>query len=97
MALIKCQECNKEISDKAASCPSCGCPIAGNPTEIEATGKEWKSIQLFSVLGVIFGMIIFFVGAAKSSNGAMGFGVICFLGGLIGFMIGRIGAWWHHG
>lgn len=28
MALIKCPECGKEISDKAASCPNCGCPIA---------------------------------------------------------------------
>lgn len=28
MALIKCPECGKEISDKAASCPNCGFPIA---------------------------------------------------------------------
>ena len=27
MALIKCQECNKEISDKASQCIHCGCPI----------------------------------------------------------------------
>lgn len=27
MALIKCPECGKEISDKAESCPNCGCPI----------------------------------------------------------------------
>lgn len=27
MALIKCPECGKEISDKAASCPQCGCPV----------------------------------------------------------------------
>ncbi len=26
MALIKCPECGREISDKAASCPGCGCP-----------------------------------------------------------------------
>ena len=26
MTLIKCQECNKEISDKAVACPKCGCP-----------------------------------------------------------------------
>jgi hypothetical protein len=30
MALITCPECTKEISDKATSCPNCGCPIAGN-------------------------------------------------------------------
>lgn len=27
MALIKCQECGKEISNKANACPNCGCPI----------------------------------------------------------------------
>ena len=27
MALIKCSECGKEISDKANNCPNCGCPI----------------------------------------------------------------------
>lgn len=27
MALIKCPECNKEISDKAISCPNCGYPL----------------------------------------------------------------------
>lgn len=26
MALIKCAECHKEISDKAKQCPYCGCP-----------------------------------------------------------------------
>lgn len=26
MALIKCPECGKEISDKAQCCPNCGCP-----------------------------------------------------------------------
>lgn len=29
MALIKCSECGKEVSDKARSCPGCGAPIAG--------------------------------------------------------------------
>lgn len=29
MALIKCSECGREISDKASSCPHCGCPVAG--------------------------------------------------------------------
>lgn len=36
MALIKCPECGTEVSDKAASCPRCGCPInvASNPALI---------------------------------------------------------------
>lgn len=28
MAMIKCPECGKEISNKALTCPNCGCPIA---------------------------------------------------------------------
>ncbi len=27
MALLKCTECGHDVSDKAASCPNCGCPI----------------------------------------------------------------------
>jgi len=27
MAIIKCPECGHEISDKAKSCVSCGCPV----------------------------------------------------------------------
>lgn len=27
MALIKCAECNGTVSDKAAACPHCGCPV----------------------------------------------------------------------
>jgi len=29
MALIKCKECGKEVSDKAAACIGCGAPIVG--------------------------------------------------------------------
>ena len=37
MALIKCSECGKEISDKALSCINCGCPIESmvNTSNIE--------------------------------------------------------------
>ncbi len=27
MALIRCKECGHEVSDKASTCPNCGCPI----------------------------------------------------------------------
>ncbi len=34
MALINCPECNAQISDAAAQCPHCGCPVGPktNPT-----------------------------------------------------------------
>lgn len=34
MALIKCSECGKEVSDKAESCPNCGNPIAIKHVEL---------------------------------------------------------------
>ena len=30
MALITCNECGRQISDRASSCPGCGAPVAGN-------------------------------------------------------------------
>ena len=30
MALIKCDECGREISDKAAACPGCGAPLVAD-------------------------------------------------------------------
>lgn len=33
MALIKCPECQKEVSDNVGSCPNCGCPINDETTE----------------------------------------------------------------
>lgn len=41
MALIKCPECGKEISDKAGACPHCGCPI-GNATQAGYHVTTWE-------------------------------------------------------
>ena len=35
MALIKCYECETEISDKAPACPHCGAPKEEHPPQIE--------------------------------------------------------------
>lgn len=39
MALINCLECGKEISDKAESCPNCGCPT--NKQELQQQNDEY--------------------------------------------------------
>ncbi len=41
MALIKCPECNREVSDRAASCPHCGCPL--NSTASQAPQSDFVS------------------------------------------------------
>ena len=50
MALIKCPECGKEISDKAKTCPNCGCPIkkiTGTENEILEQTEENNSMILW--------------------------------------------------
>lgn len=41
MALIQCEECSKEISDKANTCIHCGAPIERN-NYIPPSSKEYK-------------------------------------------------------
>ena len=40
MAMIECPECGKSISDKAATCPGCGCPIASVNDKPQAAGAK---------------------------------------------------------
>ncbi len=50
MALIKCLECNREVSSFATVCPSCGAPVlveqtASNGNWTAASGQEaWGTI-----------------------------------------------------
>lgn len=37
MAMINCPECGNNISDKARTCPSCGCPINDTPAPTAVT------------------------------------------------------------
>jgi hypothetical protein len=47
MALIECPECKKEISSKALSCPTCGCPIEiKDHTNNDTTLLEQMEISL---------------------------------------------------
>jgi hypothetical protein len=41
MAIIACNECAREVSDKAASCPHCGVPIAGVVGRKPRRVKPW--------------------------------------------------------
>lgn len=55
MALIKCLECDEQISDKAEACPHCGCPLydtsqlLGDPreTDTEVQKKGFGKIIIF--------------------------------------------------
>lgn len=49
MALIKCKECGKEISDKAPACPHCGAPNKPKPDNKSSSG----CLTVIIILGVI--------------------------------------------
>lgn len=44
MALIKCPECNKEISDKAVNCPNCGYPICTESNKVVPSESETENV-----------------------------------------------------
>jgi len=45
MALIKCYECEKEISDKAPACPHCGAPKEEQPPQSDPGGRKSASLR----------------------------------------------------
>ena len=55
MALIKCPECGKEVSDRAPSCVNCGCPIQSQKAESEVVIKALKHPNENHVIGYSLG------------------------------------------
>lgn len=56
MALIRCRECGREVSDKAQACPNCGAPVAGAATNTAGAGAtaaqtEAQKAQLTTAKG----------------------------------------------
>jgi len=47
MALIKCAECGKEISDKATNCMNCGCPTDKKKNMLKSTTKKTNYFKLY--------------------------------------------------
>ncbi len=67
MALVKCPECGKEISDKASNCPGCGYPIESQKIEVLGNISEQPVIEqkskklnkkIISIIAVIAIMVI---------------------------------------
>lgn len=45
MALIKCPECTREVSDKAMQCPNCGCPISLDSSKKSLNATSGKTTE----------------------------------------------------
>lgn len=54
MALIKCPECEREISDQAPTCPHCGVPL--KQTELNITTANESSTPVWGIIGIIAGL-----------------------------------------
>lgn len=65
MALVRCEECSREISDRAFSCPQCGFPRRARSSMSRAL-KVLIALALL-VLVVMFGLMM--VAAWMSSRG----------------------------
>lgn len=69
MALTKCPDCGKEISDKADACPNCGCPIY---KEKKGKGKKKEKDKKESVESILSLVFYFLSGIfAVSESGLM--------------------------
>ena len=91
MALIKCEECGKEISSLATSCPSCGKPINGNVVTTQQTSKHWKLIKFISWIVFLIGLSNAFAGqTAAAKSAGIAFAVLAF----VGILVAKFGSWW---
>ena len=95
MSLIKCPECEKEISDQAASCPHCGHPVSrDNPDNAPAPAQavpenvpapKKRNIQkLLSVIIILIGVVGMVSGKARE------FWLFLIVAGLAWFIVLRI-------
>lgn len=63
MSLLKCPECNTDVSEYAEKCPTCGCPIA-----IIKNSCNKKNGHLFSIINGEEKDVTYFVNQALNNN-----------------------------
>ncbi len=105
MALIKCSECDHEVSDKAEACPKCGNPIAA-AREATAAGTQIKTIQetskkfklqtLISVSLIIIGVVWVWISRSTQSGEPLVIPLLMIVIGLVWYLVNRFRIWWHH-
>ena len=100
MALKTCEDCKKEISTLAVSCPNCGRPNqnAGIVT-IEQTQKKYKEKGLFGgcLMLIAIGCGGTLLEAGVKSRGALFVPFAIFAIGFMYWIKSGIGKWYHHG
>lgn len=109
MALIKCPECETDVSDKAAACPKCAHPIVeSSPPEqartvkVQTTEKTAKKYKLQILIGgflMILGFLLIISSiSGQQLNVVTGIlGVLATVGGVIWLIKAEFSSWRHHG
>ena len=57
--MIHCPECNRQVSDQAASCPGCGHPLKATPRD---TGAARSGGGIAPVVGKVAGVYLVVIG-----------------------------------
>ena len=103
MALIKCPECSRDVSDKATVCPHCARPLArtsyrqGPVQVIERTGRRWKGVRVLGWLLILVAAFLLFGKWAGDDSRGVAAGLAIGLAGVVCLVTSRAGAWWYHG
>ena len=90
VAIIKCPECGRDVSDKAPTCPGCGAPVSAveqpetpvtvnQPVRVVRAGFRW---ELIGAVGVIAAVVMWIAGVGQAA-------VVVGLAGLVVFFVGR--------
>jgi hypothetical protein len=102
MTLIKCPECSRDVSDKAAACPHCAYPVAQTshgrrPVQIiEKTGRIWKGVRVLGWALIVVGALVPFAEWAGGDSTGVAAGWWIGMAGVACLVTGRAGTWWYH-
>lgn len=58
MALLKCPECDSQVSDRAQCCPKCGFPVKDMIELERKTAQESKRIKCKKMIGIVLAVVV---------------------------------------
>lgn len=87
MALIRCPECNREISDTASACPNCGYNLENFYKDFEVKSNPLTAPQRIgrtnTIIEIIGSVVLLAVGVATIG---IGIGIVLIILGVVGFI-----------
>ena len=96
MAMIKCPECGKEISDTARSCPDCGwenSTIRGAEIKSSRGRKLGTGVIIFGVFVLLLSLILEMTlggGSGTNESKFIAVGFICIIAGIVLKIVNRV-------